>query len=77
MYTYLRTCVMSFSKAINPDHDISDHHYYDNYTAYSYCCSNYCSTPTTITVANIIKQCDMQPALTYKHIEKLVCFMND
>ena len=49
---------MSFSKAIDPDHDISDHHYYDNYTIYSYHCSNYCSNPTTITVANIyIKQC--------------------
>ena len=75
---YIRTCVMSFSKAIDPDHDISDHHYYDNYTECSYYCSNYCSILTTITVANIyIKQCNMQPALTYKHIEKLICFMND
>ena len=40
MYTYTYTCVMSFSKAIDPDHDISDHHYYDNYTVYSYYCSN-------------------------------------
>ena len=40
---------MSFSKAIDPDHDISDHHYYDNYTEYSYYCYNYCSIPTTIT----------------------------
>ena len=27
---------MSFPKAIDPDHDISDHHYYDNYTECSY-----------------------------------------
>ena len=49
----LITCVMSFSKAIDPDHDISDHHYYDNYTAYSYYCSNYYSTPVAITIATI------------------------
>ena len=24
--------MMSFSKAIDPDHDISDHHYFDNCT---------------------------------------------
>ena len=53
---------MSFSKAIDPDHDISDHYYYDNYTKCSYYCSNYCSTPITITIATIyIKQYNMQP----------------
>ena len=60
----MRTCVMSFSKAIDPDHDISDHHYYDNYTVYSYYCSNYYSTAVAITIATIyIKQCNMQPGL--------------
>ena len=39
-YVYICTCVMFFSKEIDPDHDISDHHYYDNYTVYSYYCSN-------------------------------------
>ena len=32
--------VMPLSKATDPDHDISDHHYYDNCTIYSYYCSN-------------------------------------
>ena len=31
----MHACVMSSSKAIDPDHDISDHHYYDNCTDYS------------------------------------------
>ena len=44
---------MSFSKAIDPDHDISDHHYYDNYTVYSYYCSNYSSIVITITTAYV------------------------
>ena len=48
---YVRTCVMSFSKAIDPDHDISDHHYYDNYTECSYYCSNgYCIVVTITTL---------------------------
>ena len=51
--TYI-TCVLSFSKAIDPDHDISDHHYYDNYTVYSYYCSNNSSIVITITTVYIL-----------------------
>ena len=42
--------MMSSSKAIDPDHDISDHHYYDNCTVYSYYCSNYGCIVVAITV---------------------------
>ena len=45
----IRTFVILFSKAIDPDHDISDHHYYDNYTVYSYHCSNKSFIIITIT----------------------------
>jgi len=37
IYSY--TCVLSFSEAIQPYDDVSDHHYYDNFTQYSYYCS--------------------------------------
>ena len=48
-FMYVRTCVVSFSKAIDPHHNISNHHYNDNYKEYSYYCSNYYSIPTTFT----------------------------
>ena len=32
--------IIAHTYAIDPDHDISDCHYYDNYTECSYYCSN-------------------------------------
>ena len=54
--------VMSFSKAIDPDHDISYHHYYDNYTVYSYHCSNHYCIAVAITIATIYVHKAMQYA---------------
>jgi len=50
---YGNTCVTSFSEAIEPYDDISDHHYYDNCTQYSYYCSYYCSIVIIITTIYI------------------------
>ena len=44
---------MSFSKTIDPDHDISDHHYYDNCTVYSYYCSYYGCIVVTVGTAYV------------------------
>ena len=59
---------MFFSKATNPDHDIRDHHYYDNYTLYSYYCSNYCSIVAIVTTVYIhcyIQQIKVVTIATY------------
>ena len=58
--TYVCTYVMSLSKAIDPDHDSSDHDYYNNDTHYYYH-SNYNCVVTTIRTAynKINKQCNI------------------
>ena len=48
--------MISYSKAIDTDHDISDHHYYDNCTVYSNYCSYYGCIVVTITVIYVYNE---------------------
>ena len=69
---------MSSSKAIDPDHDISDHHYYDNCTDYSYYCSYYgCIVVTIIVIYVHNEQYDIMTNVQNDHQNRRILSSKD